>query len=472
MKILLINPPSENELLGNNPSIIEEERGYNPPLGILYIAGYLEKHTEFDVEVLDTQAEEVDYGRLKDIIHTKSPDVVGITAMTFTLIDVIKVVNLVKAIQPGTKVVLGGPHVHIYPDETINIPGVDFLVLGEGEIAFKELMENIQDIARLRNIPGLVFKEEGRVVNTGIRSLNESLDSLPFPARHMTSVFKYSSLMAKRTPVTTMFTSRGCPYRCTFCDRPHLGKNFRARSALNVVDEMEACTRLGIREFLIYDDTFTIDRQRVIDVCDEIVKRRLRIGWDIRARVNNIDKDLLKKLKAANCERIHYGVESGNPEVLKILNKGITVDRVRTTFRQTKEAGISVLGYFMIGCPTETKKEIMETIAFAKELKPDFVHITIFTPFPATEIYRMGLKSGIIKNDFWREFARNPAGNFQPGCWEENFTREELQELLVYAYKSFYTRPGYILKKLTHVRSIGEFKRMARAGLKVFGMQP
>ncbi len=470
MKILLINPPSENELIGNNPSIIEEERGYNPPLGILYIAGYLEKYTSFNVDVLDTQAEEISYDSLKDVICAKLPDVVGITAMTFTLIDVIKVVNIVKSIRSNIKVVLGGPHVHIYPEETINLPGVDFLVLGEGEVTFKELVENIHDATRLKNIPGLVFKEGDKIINTGVRPLHEDLDRLPFPARHMTPVHKYSSLMARRSPITTMFTSRGCPYRCTFCDRPHLGKNFRARSALNVVDEMEECVNLGIHEFLIYDDTFTIDRQRVIEVCDEIIRRKLNIGWDIRARVNNIDKDLLKKLKEANCERVHYGVESGNPEILKILNKGITVDRVRTTFQQTKEAGISILAYFMIGCPKETRKEIMETISFAKELKPDFVHITIFTPFPATEIYRIGLRDGIIKNDFWREFARNPTRDFQPRCWEENFTREELQELIVYAYKSFYTRPGYILKRLTCVRSIGEFTRMARAGLKVFGM--
>ena len=216
MKILLINPPSENELIGNNPSIIEEERGYNPPLGILYIAGYLEKHTNFDVEVLDTQAEEIGYDRLKDVIRAKLPDVIGITAMTFTLIDVIKVINLIKSIRPEIKVVLGGPHVHIYPEETINIPGVDFLVLGEGEVTFKELVENIDNPARLRSIPGLVFKENGRVINTGARPLNENLDSLPFPARHLTPVQKYSSLMARRSPITTMFTSRGCPYRCTF----------------------------------------------------------------------------------------------------------------------------------------------------------------------------------------------------------------------------------------------------------------
>src|SRR3972149_5681409 len=151
MKVLLINPPSENELIGNNPSIIEEERGYNPPLGILYIAGYLGKYTDFDVEVLDTQAEEIGYERLKDVISAKLPDIVGITAMTFTLIDVIQVINLVKSIHPNIKVVLGGPHVHIYPEETIMLPGVDFLVLGEGEVTFKELVENIDNPERLRS---------------------------------------------------------------------------------------------------------------------------------------------------------------------------------------------------------------------------------------------------------------------------------------------------------------------------------
>ncbi|MGQ9626241.1 MAG: B12-binding domain-containing radical SAM protein [Anaerolineae bacterium] len=467
MKVLLINPPAENELIGNNPPIIEEERGYNPPLGLLYLAAYLEKFSSYEVAVVDSQVEGLSYQQLEATIAAHEPDVVGITAMTFTLIDVIKTARLVKKIDPAISVVLGGPHVHLFPNETIALPEVDYLVLGEGEEAFHHLLENLIEPEKLAEIKGLVFREDGHVINTGLRPFRENLDELPFPARHLTPYRKYSSLMAKRQPITTMFTSRGCPYKCIFCDRPHLGKLFRARSASNVADEMEECINLGIREFLIYDDTFTIHRQRVIDICDEIIRRKLDVGWDVRARVNTVDEEMLRKMRKAGCERIHYGVEAGTDRVLKILRKGITVEEARRAFRLTKEAGIDTLAYFIIGSPTETLEDISETMKLARELDPDYVHITIMTPFPGTELYARGLREGRIPRDVWREFAADPQPDFQPPYWEESFTREELLELIDRAYKDFYLRPRYVLKRLSRVRSFGEFLRHARAGLKV-----
>jgi anaerobic magnesium-protoporphyrin IX monomethyl ester cyclase len=467
VNILLINPPAENELVGNNPPIIDEERGYNPPLGLLYIAAYLEKHSNHKIEVLDAQVEGIGYDELETKVAEKKPDVVGITTMTFTLIDVLKTVQLVKRVDENIRVVLGGPHVHLYPNETIDIPGVDYLVLGEGEVALAQLIEGLDDNDRLEKITGLVFKVDGDVVNTGIRDMIDNLDELPFPARHLTPYWRYSSLLAKRMPITTMFTSRGCPYRCAFCDRPHLGKKFRARTAENVADEMEECVNMGIHEFLVYDDTFTIDRQRVLDICDEIIRRKLDIGWDIRARVDTVTKDMLKRLREANCERIHYGVEAGTDRILKVLRKGITLEQARGAFKMTKEVGISTLAYFMIGSPTETRGEILQTIEFAQKLDPDFVHITILTPFPATAIYRKGLEEGVFESDFWREFAANPTLGFEPEYWEENLSREELLELVAYAYKSFYARPKYVIKELAQVRSLNEFMRKVKAGLKV-----
>lgn len=471
MKVLLINPPAENTIIGNNPTIIDEERGHNPPLGLLYIAAYARMHTKHEIIIIDSQVEEISYEQLEKMIVEEKPNVVGITAMTFTLIDVIRTAKIVKNIDKNIKVVLGGPHVHVFPEETINMPEIDFLVLGEGEIPFAELLENIDHIEKLKSIKGLVFKDDGKIINTGIKGLIDDLDATPFPARDLTPYEKYDSLMAKRTPITTMFTSRGCPYRCTFCDRPHLGKKFRARSPKNVVDEIEECTKMGIYEFLIYDDTFTLNRKRVLEICDEIIRRKLDIGWDIRTRVDTVDEEMLRRLKEANCERIHYGVEAGTEKILKILKKGITLDQVREAFMLTKKIGISTLAYFMIGSPTETREDIIKTINFAKELDPDFVHITILTPFPATELYKKGLSEGIIDKDFWREFAKDPTDDFQPEYWEENLSREELIELLNHAYKSFYVRPGYIFRELTKVRSLAEFKRKMRAGLKVLGLE-
>jgi radical SAM superfamily enzyme YgiQ (UPF0313 family) len=249
-----------------------------------------------------------------------------------------------------------------------------------------------------------------------------------------------------------------------------MGKRFRARSAKNVVDEMEECVRLGIREFLVYDDTFTIDRKRVQDVCAEIKARGLDIGWDIRARVNTVDAQLLRVLKAAGCERIHYGVESGNEDILKVLRKGITLNQVEDAFRMTKEAGIETLAYFIIGSPRETRSTIEDTIRFAIRLDPGFVHFSIMTPFPATELYRLGLAEGLIKSDVWQDFAKTPRAGFIPPLWEENLKRDELIRLMKSAYKRFYLRPKYVATRLAKIGTTEELYRKLKAGIRVMGM--
>lgn len=470
MNVLLINPPKENEIIGNNPAIIEEERGYNPPLGILYIAGYLEKYTDHDVAVIDAQVEQLNQTSLASRIESIDPDVVGITTMTMTLVDVIRTIDTIRKPNKDTKIILGGPHVHLFPDETLRSSNADYLVLGEGERTFSDLIEHLND-KKLKHVPGLVFKHNGNVVNTGLRPAIEDLDSLPFPARNLIPIQKYSSLLSKGKVVTTIITSRGCPFKCSFCARPHLGKKFRARSPVNVVEELEECVKMGIREFLFYDDTFTINKQRVLGICDEIVRRKLEIGWDIRARVDTVDEEMLGYLKNAGCQGIHYGVEAGTDNILNSLNKGITISQVQKAFALTRKHKISVLAYFMIGNPGETKDDIETTFRVMKSLKPDYTHITILTPFPGTEIYSKGLKTRVIKRDFWREFAKNPSSNFVPPHWGEILTREELNRLLVKGYHTFYIRLFYILRRLKTVRSFGEIRKMAYAGLKVLRMK-
>ncbi len=470
MKVLLINPPSKNEISSNTPPIVDEEQGFFPPLGIMYVAAYAEKHTDHQIEILDAQVEQLSYLQIEQEIRKRKPDIVGITVMTFSLIDSLSTAKIVKKVDQNIKVVLGGPHVSIYPEETIRLPEVDYIVLGEGEIAFTELLQNLTDREKLRNVRGLVFKDNGGTVNTGVRDFVKDLDSLPYPARHLTPYKKYRSLLAKESCITTMITSRGCPFKCIFCNRPHMGKQLRARSAGSVINEMEECTRMGISEIAVYDDTFTFNRQRAIDICDGILSKGLKIKWDIRTRVDLIDKDLLIKLKQAGCDRIHYGIEAGTPEILKVLKKGTTLEQVRNAIRWSKKVGISTLAYFMIGSPGETREQIMQTINFAKKLEPDFAHFSITTPFPATELYMLGLKEGIIKSDYWRDFAKNPSENFETPYWEENLPRKELIELINLAYKKFYVRPKYVIKSAMRVRSFEEFKRKAKAGLRVVRM--
>ena len=475
MKVLLINPPRFYELIGKNPAIIEDHRGYNPPLGILSLAGYLEKHTQHDIQVLDTQPHEYGYAELRDVLREKMGDVVGITTMTFTLIDVVKTALLVKDLSPETRVVLGGPHVHIFPNETINLPGIDFLVLGEGEKTFVSLLDELDNLSpsegldALEQIAGLVFKRNGHVVNTGISPLTENLDELGFPARHLVDSTQYTSLLGRDNIITTMFTSRGCPFRCTFCDRPFspVISGFRCRSAGHVADEMEECLNLGIQEAFIYDDTFTVRKDRVFDLCHEIKRRKIKIRWDVRAHVNTVSPELLRAMKDAGCDRIHYGVEAGNNRMLKLIQKQTTIEHVKRVVQWTKDVDMEVLAYFMLGQQTETREDIQDSIRLAKELDPNYVHFTIFCPYPATATYLEGLKSGILKNDVWREFAANPREDFELPFWEENFTADELRALLVQAYRAFYLRPGYIAKNIARIRSPGEFMRKIKAGLAV-----
>ena len=204
----------------------------------------------------------------------------------------------------------GGPHIYIYPDETIRIPEVDYLVIGEGEETFTRLIDALAKDEDLARVPGIAYKRNGRVFKNSLVPLNKDLDQLPMPARHLIPQHLYTSVLAKRSPITTMMTSRGCPMRCIFCDRPHLGKQFRSRSAVNVVDEMQRCEEMGIREIFFYDDTFSIRKDRLLDVCDAIVARGLTVHWDIRAHINTIDEQVLDALQRAGCTRIHYGVES------------------------------------------------------------------------------------------------------------------------------------------------------------------
>jgi radical SAM superfamily enzyme YgiQ (UPF0313 family) len=180
-----------------------------------------------------------------------------------------------------------------------------------------------------------------------------------------------------------------------------------------------------------------------------------------------VDKDMLREMASAGCIRIHYGIESGNQRVVDVLKKNIRLDRVKDVFRETKRLGIETLGYFIIGNPTETREEIQDTIRFAREIDPDYVHLSVLMPFPGTQVYRLGLERGILPFDYWRKFAESPDPGFIPMVWEENFTQEELNEMLIKAYKDFYKRPGYIIRRLLKMRSWKEVYHKVKAGLKL-----
>ena len=470
MKIILVAPPNKSPLVGNNPAIIDQERGKNPPLGLLYIASMIKNSGLHDLEVLDCNAQDIDYKRLNNHFNN-GYDVLGVTVTSFTLIDALKTIAIYKKTNPQGKVIVGGPHVAIYHAEIIKFDNIDIAVKKEGEFIINKILDVIFTPSELKNIPGIVYKKDNKITDTGEAEYIKNLDILPIPDRSLLPYKSYFSLLGSQTYSTTIFTSRGCPFNCAFCDRPALGKAFRAHSADYVVKEIEECVKLGIKEFLFYDDTFTINRNRVIDICNTIIEKKIIISFDIRARVDTVDEQILRLLKKAGCQAVHFGVESGTDRILKRLNKGITIKKVKKAFAAAKQVKMNTLAYFMVGCPGETHDDINKTLALAKELNPDYVHVTIFTPFPATILYKEALYKQIIKKDVWQEFAQNPSILFHPPIWEEGFTKETLGEIIKKFYKQFYLRPSYILKRIIKIRSFSELFRHVKAGLNLLRMR-
>jgi radical SAM superfamily enzyme YgiQ (UPF0313 family) len=473
MRVLLVNPPAQHIIRESLPPVVEDSTGIYPPLGLLYVAAYAETVPGCEVRVLDCQAEQVDHARLPGYLATWQPDVVGIQAMTFTLIDATLVARAVRQARPDATIVMGGPHPTLFPFETLEIPAVDAVVVGEGEFTFARLLEHILKTGTAGPVDGVLTRQTPDRESPPLNYIQD-LDALRWPARNLIDLTRYSSPMARHGRVTTMMSSRGCPFDCVFCDRPQMGKRFRKRSALSVFEEMAHCVRnLGIEEIIFYDDTFTVDRQRVLDLCDRIIAERLPVTWDIRARVDTMTPDMIIRLRQAGCRRIHYGVETGCQRIQATIGKRLDLSRVREVFGATRAAGIETLGYFMIGLPTETRADLDETLRLLVELPMDYAHIGILTPYPGTAIYRDALKRGIYPDDYWRTFARNPTPDFHPRYWNEVFTDDELNRILKDAYHRFYSRPGYLLKRVLTVRSPGELFRKGVLGLKLlFSVRP
>ncbi len=466
MKILLINPPNFNEIKETLPFFVEQEKGITPPLGLLYVAAYIQKHTSHSIQVLDCQAEKTNYPSLERKIKEINPDVVGITALSMAIKDVAQTINLVKKTKSDCMVVIGGPHAACYPKETIQWPGVDYVIYGEGEKPFTQLLNNLNNPSEFQNIPGLVYRQNNQIIDNGQSEPIHNLDELPFPDRKLINCQSYQVLTSGNAPVTSIFTSRGCPFGCRFCDRPTFGKTFRTRSAENVFQEIKECIALGIKNFLIYDDTFTVDKKRAIEICQKIIQERLKISFSIRTRVDTVNPELLRYLKKAGCSHIHYGIESGSEKILKVINKGINLKQIQDALDWTRKEKIQSLTYFMIGNPEENREDIKQTLKLVESVKTNYAMISVFTPFPKTIFYQKGIEENIFP-DLWAEFARNPQMNFQMPTWNEYFSKKELHQFMMTGYRNFYLKPRIILQEILNIKSFNELINKIRIGLKM-----
>lgn len=458
MKILLVSPSSKHAQKGYSSAIY-------PPLGILYIAAVL-KQAGHEVKVIDAFVLSIkkDYNEnnLKEDLLDFKPDIVGVSCFTSNIDGSKKILELTKQILPNAITLIGGPHITAIPEYIKKIESADYGIYGESEYILKEFVEKIQNKKSLENIPGIIYKDGSFKPGEYIKNI----DDLPFPAYELVPMHLYQPSPAsyRQLPATTLITSRGCPFQCIFCHKPIFGNRFRPHSAKRVVDEIEFLNKeYGIKDIRIYDDTFTLDRKRVVEICELLTQRNLGITWNCTTRVDCIDKELLIIMKNSGCYNISYGVESGSERVLKLIKKGITKERIRDVFKWTKEVGIESIGFFIIGLPTQTKEEVLETIQFAKEIDPDYVQFTLVNPHPDTELFKLCQEHGTVSVGDFSNYKTYSSVNDELPFIPDTISEKELKKLYKKAYISFYFRPKYINKRIKKIFTDKEpLKRLKR----------
>ena len=466
MKILFLVPPETVSLESSVPKALEGGKGYYPKLGLLYVASYYERETGNTATFIDCPPENVSEETMLARVREIKPDMVAMSIMTFNLLDALRTAKVLKLENPSLTVCLGGPHVNLYPKETLSLPEIDYVVFGEGERIFTRLTLALEkEEESLSAINGLGWKKNNvPYINPAETELLD-LDKLPFPARHLVDVSSYQHIIGEGRQFFTIQATRGCPAACTFCDIRKT--KFRIRSPESVVDEIEELVKMGVDDLFFVDDTITIDKKNVLAICNLIVERKIKINFKISARVDTINPEVLAALKKSGCYRIHFGIESATPKHLQYLQKGQTPEKVERAIKMTRNANIGFFAYMMIGIPHETKEEMFATVDFAKKLKPDYAQFSICTPYPKVELYYQMLNEGIVPEDYWQKFAENPTPEFKIRFWNKDFTEEELREIQDQCHARFYSSPTYIMKQITQLKSWTDFTAKARMGTKI-----
>jgi len=382
------------------------EEAPSPPLGLAYAAAACEA-AGATVRIFDFIVSKYSPEKLDGILKTFNPDVVGAGSVTMNYHQAERIIRDAKRLQPSVITMMGGPHVSFDIQGTFRTcPELDLIVIGEGEQTLSELMPVIHDRDAWIGIHGIAYRDAGKIVVTGPRDLICDLDSLPLPARHLLPISRYQAL---GYPVS-IITSRGCPNRCIFClGRRMVGFKGRFRSPKLVVDEIEQILAMGFTRINVADDLFTANKTRVKELCDEIRRRGVTFGWSAFARVNTVDLQTLKIMREAGCDCVSFGIESGDPEMLKRIRKGITLDQARTAIACCKEADVLPHASFMVGLPGETRETLQATQRFADELNIAYGY-HFFSPFPGTTV-REELENydiEILTDDWSRYDANSP----------------------------------------------------------------
>jgi radical SAM superfamily enzyme YgiQ (UPF0313 family) len=431
-RVTLVNPPSPSGAVAHLPFAL---------LGLGYLAAVLEKN-QFEVDVIDCQVLKISFDECKIELSKRNPDIVGMTATTLTYKSALRIAKIAKEVHPSCLTILGGPHVTFWDDKALQeCPELDVVARREGENTILEIAQRVEADKSYEDVVGTTCRKNGEIIRNPDRPYIEDLDALPFPARHLWPMDR----LRKSEDVLYLATSRGCVYWCEFCTTVRMhGRKYRMRSTRNVVDEIELLHKTyNVEHFTFCDDAFTVDQTRTEEMCNEILRRGLKIRWNCGTRVDMLTKPLLEKMKEAGCISVWFGVESGSQQVLDAMKKGITPELTTKVFGWVREVGLKPVPNVILGFPGETKESAWKTIKFVEKISPDDVGFyNVATPFPGTPMYDQVLANGWLRvTDFDKYDTTTPI--FETP-W---LSMKELGKLREGAFHHFYLRRAYFLDK-------------------------
>ena len=465
MKILLVNPPWRLD----QDSVYSKTGAIYPPLGLASMAAVLAEEGAVEVDILDAWGLGMGLEKFAAAVRARRPDLIGITGYTTTIVQALSAAERAKTARPEAAVVMGGPHPSIYPDEIMSFPQVDYLIRGEGELSFAALTKKLADgDTALADIPGLTRRVDGEIAHNDGCGFVPDLTALPPPARDKLpmSIYRPAAGAYRRTPVTSMITSRGCPFNCTFCSKAIFGGTVRFRTPVQVLAEAEdLIERYGIREIYFADDCLTLDRERTADICQLFLEKSLDLTWTCSTRVNLVDRELLKLMNRAGCVSIGYGIETGSPETARKVKKGITLEQAREAIVLTRAAGIETRASYIFGFPGEGWASLEETLRTALELNSDFVIFNLAIPLPGTELYREARDKGLLLADGFDMYPLTDGAHVLIRL--EELSPGQLKKFYDRAYRTYYLRLRYFLRRLQRIRSLADL-RLNWRGFKEF----
>ncbi len=468
MRVLLVNPQLSGELRYGK---FADVGSYLPPYGLLTIAAVLELEGH-SVMILDAdKRKKIESDEILKRATLFKPDIVGMEAYSIGVDSLKKTAAALKEHMPCVPIIAGGPHVIAMPGDLLTVESIDYLCTGEGEYTMRDIINALSDGRDPSSVAGLLYKTAGRVIDTGRRPLIQDLDYLPYPAYNLVEDlddYAPTPLIYRRRPIIMLSTSRGCPYSCIFC-YSIWGKQFRAHSAEYVVGLMEtAVKKYKAREIMFAEDSFCLDKSRVMEICRLIKKKNLKVNWSCIANVITLDKGLLEAMKDSGCWLISLGIESGSEEVLKFIRKPVTIKKAEEIAKTADRIGIKTRGYFMLGHLIDTKESIKQTVKFACSLPLLTVNFCIMRLDPATEARAIAHKHGDVNYDLKLDTGHpGKTLSFIP----RGLTSEYLTSMQRRAYRKFFLRPSQVWRLVKNMRSsedIKKYLKLTGAALRLF----